>query len=248
MTERPPDEKADRAVETGRGEDEDLSASSDEEYYSVSSESETEDTDEPGAGRDAREKERQRVLEAAGLIVKSDRKPPPRPPKFKKAKRGRRPPPAAPSRDSVVSNSSIKELTPPPELDPEPEPEDPNAQLNDAFARYEAFKFGREGNRLSFASSLDSFPQPSATPPPPQVERADSREQEGESSRHHLHFLGFLGRRTPANDDKRPNITISGPISGPVSAVSLSNASETSGQDSGPAFGSVSEPVGYGIC
>lgn len=217
-------------------------ASSEDEYFSMSTDSDNEGADTE-AKREAREKERQRVLEAAGLIVKSDRKPPPRPPKRdKKSKRSRRPPPAAPSRirDSVASTSSLslKELPSPPE--PELEPEDPHAQLNDAFARYESFKLGRESNRLSFASSMESFPTTTPTPPPLQL--ADSRDRDSESS-WHLSLRGLLGRRTPANDEtRRPNITISGPISGPVSALSTSSTLETASQDSGPSFGSVGGP------
>jgi hypothetical protein len=218
-------------------------ATDEDEYFSISSESEDEEDIEAG-GRLARQNERQRVLEAAGLIVKSDRQPPPKPPKRPKSSkvvRRRRPPPAAPNRDSIVSvtsdDISIKD---PPPL-PMSESADPETRLNDAFARYETFKMSRESNRLSIASSMDSGYPPPSVSPPPLLQRTESRETE--STRHYL-LHHFLGRKTPGNDEQRPKITISAPISGPMSAgpMSAGPMSTTTGtppRDLSPAFGLV---------
>src|ERR1700683_3310735 len=82
--------------------------SSDDDFFSVADANDSEDEDDIEKGTDAdwevREKERQRVLEAAGLIVNQDVKPPPRLARARSAYQ-RRPPPAAPRRSSIISNS-----------------------------------------------------------------------------------------------------------------------------------------------
>ena len=78
------------------------------------SDSEDEEQDEIARQqeREAREAERQRVLEAAGLIVKKEAQPPPRP--ARRASQRRKPAPAVPERSPRVPH---KDLPPLPELD-----------------------------------------------------------------------------------------------------------------------------------
>jgi hypothetical protein len=127
------------------------------------------------ADKEARERERQLVLEAAGLVVQQDvGLPPPRPPRPRGASSSssasktdkRRPAPAAPRR---TPSSVYKELPPVPSPNAEPVPESAldelgaevdsasevvetemlthEARLDDAFARYESFKNG-QANQL----------------------------------------------------------------------------------------------------
>jgi hypothetical protein len=205
---------------------------SESEFMSFSSDSEDDEwgTEEE---RVAREHERERVLLAAGLIVKSDRQAPPRPPKpvkRRKAARARRAAPPVP-----VAQSPSKSPLPSPTKELPPVPEEyiePGARLDDAYERYEAFKQSKEVNRLSIASSeaLSIFP-PSPTT---SIQRTTSAE--GDRGRAHAGFFSsLLGRKTPA-EDKRPSIVISGPIiSGSLSADANSPARGDS-----PAFGMVS--------
>jgi actin cytoskeleton-regulatory complex protein PAN1 len=162
--------------------------------------------------RAAREHERQMVLEAAGLIIKQDVPPPP-----VRRKSKRRPPPAAPQRLSI---SSTKDLPPVPER----EAVDHVTHLNDAFDRYESFKQAQlSTNRLSFAS-VDS------TVPPSPTASSISVSSPKEEQRTHSSILGFLGRKTPVETEKR-TLNISGPI--------LNVPAENSTRANSPAFGSV---------
>jgi hypothetical protein len=206
----------------------DDSDSDDEADYMSFSSSEDGEDGEDQATRLAREHERQRVLEAAGLIVKSDRQPPPRPPKRDKAKRTRRAPPPAPNVERPSSaDVAAKELPALPE-----EVIEPAARLNDAFERYEAFKMNKDSNRLSIASTEALTASPTS---PVHQERPVSTDGEVRARTHTGFFSNLLGRKTPANDEKRPSLVISGPmISGPVSA----NSEGPARMDS-PAFGSV---------
>ncbi|KAJ7041981.1 hypothetical protein C8F04DRAFT_1077868 [Mycena alexandri] len=149
----------------------------------------------------AREHERQLVLEAAGLIVQKDVKPPPRPVRRRSSGQARRrPPPAAPDRTSVWSSSSS--VSAPKELPPIPEP-DAATRLDDAFDRYEAYR-GHHQNRLSVAS-VETNPPP-ASPTSPSMMTASS----SEGGKSYSHLLHFLGRKTPVEVERRP--TISAPI------------------------------------
>ncbi|EKM56122.1 uncharacterized protein PHACADRAFT_209619 [Phanerochaete carnosa HHB-10118-sp] len=154
------------------------------------------------AEREARALERQRVLEAAGLIIKSDRKPPPRPAR-KRNTRKRRPAPAVPTHRH--SSTALKEL--PASLVPE------SPRLDDAYERYEAYRQSTTNlNRLSTLSA-DSANSLTASPSIPssilRTPSAASVEHEGRTS----HFLNFFGRKTPANDnEERVRPVISAPI------------------------------------
>lgn len=213
-----------------------LSDSSDDDYFSVADTDDDSDDDddlreETDADWEARQKERQRVLEAAGLIVNEDVKPPPRLERARSARK-RRPPPAAPRRSSVISSSVEKNLPPVPEL-----AIDTTARLDDAFDRYEAFKQEQGNtNRLSMASFETAYSSPGGSPA---LSQAPSATRESES-RPYSQLFNFLGRRTPANDgsDKR-TLTISGPIMSQPEYPSRENS---------PAFGSVSPlPPSFGI-
>lgn len=170
--------------------EEDDDTESDSEYHSFDdSDTDTndahaqEDEEKRKAEREARALERQRVLEAAGLIVKQDgRKPPPRPVRRKAllvttpAKTHRKPP-APPqtsgpssipqgqeedsdrrlSQISASSELSGKDLPPVPAPDSPHSPEageDAGTRLDDAYDRYEAFKASMaDSNRWSMAST-----------------------------------------------------------------------------------------------
>ncbi|KAH7911883.1 hypothetical protein BJ138DRAFT_1062162 [Hygrophoropsis aurantiaca] len=225
--------------------------SSDDEadYFSLdegSDDDDDEDEDdgsgeETAAEQEARELERQRVLEAAGLIVNEDVKPPPgvEEPRSSSSPRKRRPPPAAPQRLSVVSVSATAK-----ELPPIPPPIDPTAHLKDAFDRYESFKktHGNYNSRMSM-SSIDTTP--SSPPRSPAVsltpslnrdaESRSSLSRDGESRT--SQFLSFLNRHTTIRGttpdfEKRTIPTISGPI--------LNGSPPVDGppRESSPAFGS----------
>jgi hypothetical protein len=172
-----------------------------------SDESDTEENkDESREERTAREEiERQRVLQAAGLIVTADAQP---------SQRKRRPAPAAPQRSSVTSSILSKDLPPIPDL------ADTGLRVDDAFDRYEAFRFSHGNvNRMSVAS-VDTLPSPGSMSMTPSGE-GESRGYTG-----FLHFLG--GRSPPAESDRRSMPTISAPMS-----IAASRAES-------PAFGTVS--------
>jgi hypothetical protein len=216
-----------------------------EEYLSFDGDSESEsEASEQGQSErqrqeeyEARELERQRVLAAAGLIVKHDAKSPPRPPARTKSLRTHRPAPAAPDRPSLVHQVSTDRDLPPVPVDESPMPPEPILRVDDAFDRYEAYK-QNQGNRVSIASSYDTGPSsPGATSfsLSPTLSREESR------SHGYSGLLNFLGRRTPgAESDRRSNISglsISGPIiSGPIS----------SSRENSPAFGSVRTNTSFG--
>lgn len=206
------------------GDTSDTNSDSDSDY--VSFDSDHEDTyPQTKEEREAREHERQLVLEAAGLIFKQDVKPPPRLARSKSKSGGkRRPPPAAPNRLSVASSISLKDLPPL----PEPEPLDQATHLNDAFNRYESFR-QHQANRLSVASvaSTETTPiSPTASIISPSISK------EGESRTYSL--LHFLGRKTPEAEKRIMPV-----ISGPILHVSTEDASRASS----PAFGSVRDTL-----
>jgi hypothetical protein len=208
---------AKHGIEEGEEIDSDSESESDSDYLSFDGSAE-----ESEADIQAREHERQLVLEAAGLIVKKDVQPPPRPVRRRsKGQAPRRPPPAAPDRSSVLSTSSsvsAKELPPLPELDVA-------TRLDDAFDRYEAYR-GHHQNRLSVAS-VETNPPPASPTSPSMMTTSSSSEGKSYSG-----LLHFLGRKTPveAAADRRP--TISAPI--------LQRPESSGGSRSNsPAFGGV---------
>ncbi len=184
--------------------------------YVTASESESSDSDNEDQqdeethrqDREARAAERQRVLEAAGLIIKQEAQPPPRP--ARRMSRRRRPAPAVPDRSRAPS-SPHKDLPLVPDL------ESPNnsLRLDDAYERYEAFRQSHLSmNRLSIASVESSSSPTSSTFASASLTPTVSNSEEATRSQSHSSFLHFFGRRTPANDGEQPSVrpTISAPI------------------------------------
>ena len=207
---------------------------SSDEYHSFDSDSDTDESpqqqteEERRKEHEARALERQRVLEAAGLIVKKDhRKPPPRPSR-KKSVRRRRPPPDTPNRRFAASFPSNKELPATPErVTPVKES---LIHIDDAFERYEAYLKSKD-YRMS-VSSIDSLNVPQSPVTAPAL--APSNSKDVESSVRSV-FLNLLGRsKTPGSDTERTKLQISGPI------LLTSGAAETLSRENSPAFGMVS--------
>lgn len=202
----------------------DEEGSSDSEYMSFGeSDDEDGDHEETKAEREARAHERQLVLEAAGLIVKEDVKPPADVVRSRSLRK-RRPPPAAPQKSTAATTSPAKEL---PRV-PEPSAEESAARLDDAFDRYENYKQAHEtsNNRLSVISVDTTQSSPPVSPSPTQ---GSTREGDSKSYSSLLHFLG---RRTPNDGEKRTMPIISGPI--------MQQKSSDNSSDSSATFGSVS--------
>lgn len=203
---------------------------SDSEYLSFDdSDEENQETEEQHRmEREARAFERQRVLEAAGLIVRKDgHRPPPKVP------RKRRPPPVVPDRLAVVTEPGGDKDK---ELPSVPTPQDGEESIilvDDAYERYEAFKQSQL-KRLSFASSLEITPSPTITSPTLSVATSMSKADSSEG-KFSDKLRDFLGRsKTP--EVRRPNLIISGPISGPI----LTRESSPVGSENSTAFGAVS--------
>ncbi|KAG1749461.1 hypothetical protein EDB19DRAFT_1680127 [Suillus lakei] len=210
-----PDISGAAAVSGSPDEDDQADRSSDggEDYFSMDESDDDSEGSEDGTIDDvhARELERQRVLEAAGLIVdtSSNVMAPPNLPAQK-----RRPPPVTPQRVSIASVTS-KNLPPVPTVDLTDTELDSTSRLDDAFDRYEVFKKtnGNFNNRMSVSSS--SFEtSPSSPPRSPAVSLAPSlshRDWESRTSQ----FLSFLGRHTNRSSTPEPEkrtLVISGPI------------------------------------
>ncbi|KAI8974238.1 hypothetical protein BD414DRAFT_498547 [Trametes punicea] len=184
--------------------------SSDSDYATDSDTDDSEDEEELSEEarrqeRQARAAERQRVLEAAGLIIKTEAQPPPRLARARSHRR-RRPAPAVPERSPDIPASPAKELPPVPESDSA----NNSLRLDDAFERYEAYRQNHLAmNRLSLAS-IESA---TSTSPRSSTFSLTPVASEGGESRHHS-FLHFFGRsRTPVNDgESRAMPVISGPI------------------------------------
>lgn len=218
---------------------------------------------ETKAEREARAHERQMVLEAAGLIVKTDpsRRPPPRPERRKSKSNKRRPAPAAPrttrasignrDRASVISTGtagSEKDLpSVPAAAAPALQREDsarpssiisvaPSTRVDDAFDRYESFKQQHHPSRLSVSSITDMTTPTSPTSPTGGGERGSPNPASRDGESRYSNFMNFLGRsRTPVEgpSDKPGRPIISGPISGPIAMDNHQQRSQS------PAFGSV---------
>ena len=219
----------------GESGDEDSDTESDSSDYLSFGESDGEDTyPETKAEREARAHERQLVLEAAGLIVTQNDKPPQALVRARSHKR--RPAPLAPHKraSSSASAPSAKELpSVAPVADPESERIDHAQRLDDAFDRYESFKNSQyTSNRMSVASTLSGEMLPSPTTP-----LTPSRERDSEG-RNYSYFLNFLGRsQTPEERERstsRPN------ISAPIMQTS---GDSDPGRGASPAFGSVCSPT-----
>ncbi|KIJ23106.1 hypothetical protein M422DRAFT_276387, partial [Sphaerobolus stellatus SS14] len=213
-----------------------INASDSDEYLSFDEDSDDEEEDAPElteearlAEKRARDLERQRVLEAAGLVVTPDQSA--AAPTRKKSVRIRRPAPPAPDRTHQRKPQVDREL---PSV-PSEENQAPGSPLHidDAFERYQKYK-QTVGNRLSIASSAESTGlsgnEAAVSPGHKKVSSKDESRGHGYSS-----ILGFLGRRTPgtAETEKKPNlngVVISGPI--------LQRPSSESNRESGNGFGS----------
>ncbi|TFY54721.1 hypothetical protein EVG20_g9594, partial [Dentipellis fragilis] len=170
--------------------------------------------------REARALERQKVLEAAGLILKQDgRKPPPRPVKRNNAVmagKKHRPPPAIPLQQQTSKTLDVDKEQPPL---PASETETAIMKLDDAFDRYETFKS---------VASLSLTPSKSTD---------QSQSSEGRSYGGLFHFLGRS--RTPVDGEKRVMPTISAPIlNGGSSAGGGAGGEVTPTRESSPGFGS----------
>ncbi|KDR82039.1 hypothetical protein GALMADRAFT_240494 [Galerina marginata CBS 339.88] len=210
------------------------SEDSDSDYLSF----DESDKEESTTNKEARERERQLVLEAAGLIVNQDvGRPPTRARSIK-----RRPAPAAPRRQPSVH----KDLPPVPGPDPEPEA-DPEtevisheARLDDAFARYESFKNTQANlNRLSVVST-DSSVMPPSSPTTTvssmsMVTSPVHGSQGGEGK--YSHFLNFLTRSKTPDGERRSTSTLM--ISAPIMNVSNSQGGSQEGptRSNSPSFG-----------
>lgn len=214
-------------------EDNDDSEDSDTEYLSFedSDEGDQETEEQRHIEREARASERERVLEAAGLIVRKDeRRPPPKTP------RRHRPPPAVPDRLTIITepvSGKGKEL---PSVPASQDGTESTMYVDDAYERYEAFKQSQL-NRLSAASSVEITPSPTVTSPTLSTAFPASKADSSEG-RFTDKLRDFLGRsKTP--EERRANLIISGPI--------LTRESSPVASENSTAFGAVSCDQGSDI-
>ena len=181
--------------------------------------------------KETRERE-QLVLEAAGLVVNQDIKPPP--------KKKHRPAPPIPQPAASRYKDLPQVPDPGAETDREVESVDYEASLDDAFARYESFRNNQANlNRLSVISA-DSVTLPgSPTPTVSSIPMSMTHTHSGgsESSSRYSHFLQFLksGNKTP---EGKPKTVASLNISAPIMNLSVSNQS-TEQRSNSPTFGMV---------
>lgn len=157
--------------------------------------------------KESRASERERVLEAAGLIVRKDeRRPPPKIP------RKHRPPPATPDQLVIITKLPGDKDRKLPSVPGSQDDVESMMHIDDAYERYETFKQSQL-NRLSVASSLETAPSPTVTSPTVSVvpvSKTDSSE-----GRFSDKLWDFLGRsKTP--EERRATLTISHPISSPI--------------------------------
>ncbi|CAE7139400.1 unnamed protein product, partial [Rhizoctonia solani] len=195
----------------------------------LSSSSEEYSSDEDGDDQAARGLERQRVLEAAGLIVKQA---PPRPP------RKRRPAPKAP-----VRTRSDDDREPSPQeggsspgtsfrdknLPEQPDENESILRIDDAYERYQAFRSTGEGR-----TSLSSFEGLAAqgVPPTPVSPSATISSLPSATDSTKAAIKSFFGRGSE-RDKPRATVTISAPvISAPINSSGGANE-----RGSSPAFG-----------
>ncbi|KAK2460698.1 hypothetical protein APHAL10511_007168 [Amanita phalloides] len=177
------------------------------DYVSFESEDEA-DATPAVVERQARERERQMVLEAAGLIVNKSIQPPPVISPYSKEKAA----PAVPRRRSVRRGDPYRKDLPPL---PDAEPMDHAARLDDAFGRFELYRNQHlSHNRLSMISADSvslSSPTISSTS---STTLSSTRGLEGQWR--YSHFLQFLSGLRVQEQEKKSisTLTISGPISG----------------------------------
>ena len=181
--------------------------------------------------REARASERERVLDAAGLIVRKDgRRPPPKTP------RRHRRPPAVPERLTIITEPASVKGKHLPSVPASQDGSENITYVNDAYERYEAFKQSQV-NRLSTASSIEITPSPTVTSPTLSVAlstpKADS--SEGKFSDKLRDFLG----RSKTPEERRSNLTISGPI--------LTREPSPVAYEDSAAFGAVSRNQGPAV-
>ena len=157
--------------------------------------------DDDGSTRATRERERQLVLEAAGLIVQTDVGVP-----LRRRSTKRRPAPPAPDRHGHGEENLAtgeKDLPAVPSHSTTPEPElSYEARLDDAFARYEAFKDRQvTPNRLSVVSIESSIGPTSSLSSSVGTASNNLNVREPEGGRYST-FLNFLRSKTPDIDAK----------------------------------------------
>ena len=185
--------------------------------------------------KETRERERQLVLEAAGLVVNQDVKPPP--------KQKRRPAPPIPQ--SVPFRN--KDLPSVPDSEEEVENVDHEARLDDAFARYESFRNNQSNlNRLSVISTDSGTLLSSPTATISSMAMSHTHSGGSEPSSRYSHFLQFLksGNKTPEGRQKSL-ATLN--ISAPIMNLSVSNQStlqDTPPRSNSPSFGMVRPLLG----
>lgn len=175
----------------------------------------------------AREFERNRVLEAAGLIVKPSSNAPPIT-RVRSVRRRRAPPP--PSSYKAVPSSTIdeEENDQPPPVPPK-SPTAASFTLDDAYDRYQKYQLhtdvGTRNKRLSTTSS-DMPPSPSA--PALSLSWTPSRGPDAPPESRYAALFALFGRsKTPGTEEQqKPRPVISGPILA------------TPSRESSPAFGS----------
>ncbi len=170
--------------------------SSEEEYHSFESDSDDETSPEhlteaeKRQEHEARELERRRVLEAAGLILRKNRAVRHHDHLDGDLQRSDGRLPKRPGENTQCYRYLLKKLT----SNSEPEAistRDSILHVDDAFDRYEAYLMNKD-NRVS-VSSFDSAPLSPGLPP--SMSPVPSKEIEAKS---HLNFLNFLGRKTPS--------------------------------------------------
>ena len=185
--------------------------------------------------KETRERERQLVLEAAGLVVNQDVKPPP--------KQKRRPAPPIPQLDL----SRHKDLPLIPDSEVEVEKVDHEADLDDAFARYESFRNNQSNlNRLSVISTDSGTILSSPTATISSLAMSHTHSGGSESSSRYSHFLQFLksGNKTPEGKQKSvATLNISAPIMN-LSASNQSTVQDSPSRSNSPSFGMVRPLLG----
>ena len=198
-----------------------------EEYFSMDDESENE------ADETTRELERQRVFEAAGLIVDTSQSvmgPPDLPVKKRRA------PPATPSERVSMASAALKELPPVPTVNLTDTKLDSSAHIEDAFDRYDTFK--KTNGLLNNRMSVSSFDTISSPPRSPAVSLAPSINHR-DGDRRASQFLSFLGRHTTRSSTPEPDrksLVISSPI---LNIPSGHGGDASPNRDDGPGFGTV---------
>lgn len=190
--------------------------------------------EDQASDKETRERGRQLVLEAAGLVVNQDVKPPPKP--------RHRPAPSVPR--TVPSRQKNLPPVPDPKAEPDPDLEklDYKASLDDAFARYESFRNTQSNlNRLSVISTESVISPVSPTATTSSMAMSLTHSGGGEGSSRYSHFLHFLksGNKTPEGE-RRSVATLN--ISAPI--MNLNGSNQSTPQDvpprlNTPSFGTV---------